>query len=126
MTTIASTTRTSSWRIAAVAAALTLLALGMPGRVGGAAGGEGPPKPKTHTITIEATSFTPDRLTVAVGDTVVWVNKDPFPHTATAAGAFDSGGIDPEKSWKFVPSKKGTFDYVCTFHPTMKARLAVE
>ena len=120
--TIAAAIRATSRRIAA-AAALTLLASGMLGRVGGAASGGGP---KTHTVTIEATSFKPDRLTVAVGDTVVWVNKDPFPHTATAAGAFDSGGIDPEKSWKFLPAKKGSFDYICTFHPTMKARLTVE
>ena len=120
--TIAAATRATSWWIAA-AGALTLLALGMLGRVGGAASGGGP---KTHAVTFEATSFKPDRLTVAVGDTVVWVNKDPFPHTATAAGAFDSGGIDPEKSWKFLPVKKGSFDYICTFHPTMKARLTVE
>jgi plastocyanin len=122
--TVAAITRVSSWRIAAGAAALTLLALGMLGRVDGAAAGGR--APKTHTVTIEATTFTPDRLTVAVGDTVVWINKDPFPHTATSAGAFDSGGIDPEKSWKFLPAKKGSFDYICTFHPTMKARLTVE
>jgi plastocyanin len=116
--------RRSSWQIAIVAAALTVLALAMRGRASGAAAGAR--EAKTHTITIEATSFIPDRLTVAAGDTVVWVNKDPFPHTATSAGEFDSGGIDPEKSWKFAAAKKGSFDYICTFHPTMKARLTVE
>jgi plastocyanin len=118
------TARASSWRIAAVAVTLTLLALGMRARVGGAA--VGPRAAKTHTVTIEATSFQPDRLTVAEGDAVVWVNKDPFPHTATSAGVFDSASIAPEKSWKFVAAKKGSFDYICTFHPTMKARLTVE
>ena len=84
-------------------------------------------QPKTHTVTIEATSFKPERLTVAAGDTVVWVNKDPFPHTATAtAGGFDSGNIDPEKSWTLTAVKKGEFGYVCSLHPTMKARLKVE
>lgn len=121
---IAASRGASSWRIAAVAAALILLAVGVRGWVGGvAAGGRAP---KTHTITIEGTSFQPDRLTVAEGDSIVWVNKDPFPHTATASGTFDSGSIDPEKSWKFLAGKKGTFDYICTFHPTMKARLTVE
>jgi len=119
--TVAAAAR-SLWRISAVVAALTLLVLGIRDRVGGAAAGAA----KTHTVTIEATSFQPDRLTVAVGDTVVWVNKDPFPHTATATGSFDSGGIDPEKSWKLLTAKKGSFDYICTFHPTMKARLTVE
>ena len=81
---------------------------------------------KTHTVTIEGTSFQPDRLTVSAGDTVVWINKDPFPHTATASGAFDSRSIAPDKSWTFRAVKKGDFDYVCTLHPTMKARLTVQ
>jgi plastocyanin len=85
-----------------------------------------PPQPRTHTVTIEGMSFTPGRLTVRSGDTVVWVNTDPFPHTATSAGVFDSGSIDPEKSWKVVTARKGTLDYICTFHPTMKGRLTVE
>jgi plastocyanin len=84
-------------------------------------------QPKTHTVTIEGTSFQPDRLTVAVGDTIVWINKDPFPHTATStAGAFDSGTIPPEKSWTFKAPKTGQFSYICSLHPTMKAQLTVE
>lgn len=121
--TIAAATHAPSWPLAAVAAVLALLASGL---TLGSVGGASTAGPKTHTVTIEGTAFTPDRLSVAVGDTVVWINKDPFPHTATSAGTFDSGGIAPAKSWKFVAAKKGTFDYVCTFHPTMKARLMVE
>jgi plastocyanin len=30
--------------------------------------------PKTHTVTIEGMRFQPDVLTVAPGDTLVWVN----------------------------------------------------
>ena len=41
-------------------------------------------KPVTHTVTIDATSYQPARLAVHAGDTVVWVNKDLIPHTATA------------------------------------------
>ena len=44
------------------------------------------PPPATHTVTMEAVSFKPESLTVKAGDSIVWVNKDPFPHTATAAG----------------------------------------
>jgi plastocyanin len=113
-------------RLVCVAAALGLLvSVAMAGKVRGAAANA--PERKTHTVTMEATSFRPERLTVAAGDTVVWINKDPFPHTATSkAGAFDSGSIAPEKSWKFTTVKKGEFDYVCTLHPTMKARLTVK
>ena len=41
-------------------------------------------EPETHTVTIEEMRFQPERLTVARGDTIVWVNKDLVPHTATS------------------------------------------
>ena len=85
------------------------------------------PKPKTHTVTIENMRFQPESLTVARGDTVVWINKDLVPHTATSkAGGFDSEIIQAEKSWRFTPRTKGEFAYICTFHPTMTAMLRVE
>jgi plastocyanin len=88
-----------------------------------AAGGN----PTTHTVTIEATDFKPSRLTVKTGDTVVWQNKDPFPHTATSeAGRFDSQKIDPGGSWKHIADKPGEFPYFCSFHPSMKATLRVQ
>jgi plastocyanin len=34
--------------------------------------------------------------------------------------------IAPSASWSFTPTKAGRFDYVCTFHPTMKATVVVE
>jgi plastocyanin len=84
-------------------------------------------KAKTHTITIEAMRFQPEVLTVAPGDTIVWVNKDIVPHTATSkTGRFDSKDIQVDKSWKYTIRKKGDFAYICTFHPTMKAMLRVE
>ena len=84
------------------------------------------PKPRTHTVTIEATRFQPDILTVNAGDTIVWANKDFFPHTATSeAAGFDSGAILTAKSWKYRVTQKGEFPYICTFHPTMKGTLRV-
>ena len=71
--------------------------------------------------------FQPEMLTVERGDTIVWVNKDMVPHTATSkAGNFDSKLIQADKSWKYTIRKKGDFAYICTFHPTMKAMLRVE
>ena len=83
--------------------------------------------PVTHTVTIDGSQFVPSSLTVHPGDVVVWVNKDPFPHTATSdAGRFDSHEIAPNQSWTFKPSAKGTFAYICTLHVTMKGTLRVE
>ena len=92
----------------------------------GAAGSE-PPKPRTHTVTIEGMRFEPATVTVARGDTIVWVNKDVVAHTATSATAgFDSKIIPPDKSWRHKAAKKGRFDYVCTYHPTMVGVVQVE
>jgi plastocyanin len=86
-----------------------------------------PARPARHVVTIEGTSFQPESLRVKSGDVVVWVNKDPFPHTATSkAGGFDSREIGPDKTWSLETSKKGAFAYVCTLHPTMKGVLRVE
>jgi plastocyanin len=113
-------------RLLCAAAAVGLLVSGLTfDGAQGAAAAE--PRQTAHTVVIEGTSFNPDRVTVAAGDTVVWINKDPFPHTVTAtSGVFDSGSVAPDKSWKFKPVKKGELDYICTLHPTMKARLTVE
>lgn len=113
-------------RCASIAAALSLLlgAGSLPDQTQGAAIAAG--QPRTHTVTIEATSFKPESLTVAAGDKVIWLNKDPFPHTATSKGDFDSGNIEPEKSWTLTAVKKGEFGYICSLHPTMKAVLKVE
>jgi plastocyanin len=83
------------------------------------------PKPAAHAVVIDGTRFEPASLTVQRGDVVVWVNRDPFPHTATAAGAFDSGSIAAGKSWRFAARASGTFEYLCTFHPNMKGTLVV-
>ena len=83
--------------------------------------------PATHVVTIEGMSFNPQSLTVHIGDRVVWVNKDLFPHTATAdTRTFDSGSIAPDASWTFVAGKAGDYAYRCTFHPTMKGKLMVQ
>jgi plastocyanin len=82
-------------------------------------------KPATHTVVMEGVKFTPEMLTVRRGDTVVWVNKDPFPHTVTAKGAFDSRSIAAGESWKYTPRKAGEHAYICTFHPNMKGTLRV-
>ena len=89
--------------------------------------GQAARKAKTHTVVIEGTTFAPASLTVASGDSVVWLNKDPFPHTATSkAGGFDSQVIAAGESWKYVARKKGDFAYLCTLHTTMKGVLQVK
>src|SRR5262249_5389365 len=82
----------------------------------------------THAVTIENLQFNPSSITVRVGDTIVWTNKDLVPHTVTALNkSFKSLAIDPNGgTWTYKADKAGTFDYVCSFHPNMKATLVVQ
>jgi len=62
-------------------------------------------------------------VTVAVGDTIEWVNRDAVQHTATSnvvpAGgtAFDSGLMGNGETFRFVPDVAGTWEYLCEVHP---------
>lgn len=82
--------------------------------------------PATHTVVIERMAFEPAEVVVHPGDRVVWVNRDPFPHTATATGrAFDSGPVAPDRSWSWRARAAGEFEYLCTLHTTMKGKVIV-
>jgi plastocyanin len=82
---------------------------------------------EVHTVVIDGMQFAPATLEVHAGDTVVWQNRDPFPHTATSTKrGFDSRAIPAGGSWKFVARRKGEFDYLCTLHTTMKGTLVVK
>ena len=84
-------------------------------------------KPARHAVAVEAVAFQPAALTVNVGDSIVWTNKDPFPHTVTAnGGAFDSKQLAAAKTWTYRAQKKGDYPYVCTLHPTMSGTIHVK
>lgn len=85
------------------------------------------PKSTVHTVLIDGMKFSPQTLEVNAGDTVVWKNKDPYPHTATAENHdFDSRDIPENGTWKFQAQKKGTMSYFCKLHTTMKGVLVVK
>ena len=79
----------------------------------------------SHTVLMDATAYAPLELTVKVGDSVEWVNQDPFPHTVTCAGVFDSGSIAEGGRWTYKSPRAGRFPYLCVFHPNMKGTLIV-
>jgi len=85
------------------------------------------PKPRTHTVEIRGMAFEPAVDTVAVGDTIVWVNRDIVPHTATASGhtKWDTGQIRQGQTGRYVATQRGEARYVCSLHPTMHGRLVI-
>jgi plastocyanin len=76
------------------------------------------------TVKMAGLSFAPGTLTVARGTTVVFDNDDTAPHTVTArSGGADSGVLDPGK--QFTLTVTDGFDYFCSIHPSMTAKIAV-
>ena len=69
-------------------------------------------------------AFQPAELTVVRGDTVVWINRDIVPHTATAK-AWRTEVLTQGQSGRIVARHAGTIDYACNLHPTMHGKLLV-
>jgi plastocyanin len=83
-------------------------------------------RPALHHITIARVAYDPATLSVALGDTVEWTNKDLVPHTATArSGRWNSVPMQPGDSWRTVMTTRGVEPYGCLYHPTMGATLEV-
>lgn len=84
------------------------------------------PAPHTHEVLIQGFKFHPSTITVAAGDTLRFVNRDPVPHTATARDStWDSGPIAPGATWAYVAPDTGDDAFFCRFHPVMLGRLQV-
>jgi plastocyanin len=88
----------------------------------------GPAKAAAATLTIKDFDYKPAKLVVAPGTKVKVVNRDGAAHTVTnKAKGIDSGDI-PGKATKVLvaPKKRGTFSYICLYHPNMEAVLTVK
>jgi len=82
----------------------------------------------TTNVAIAAFTFTPDPITIQVGDTVQWTNFDADPHTATSdqPGLFDTGTLNQGQSKTITFNTVGTYTYYCIFHPDMRGTIEVK
>lgn len=72
-------------------------------------------------------TFQPRVLELQRGDTVVWINRDLVPHTATAERkpAWTTGSLAQDQSGQYVARRTGEDPYFCEFHPVMKGTLII-
>lgn len=85
------------------------------------------PKATREVVQIDNFSFTPPTLTVHPGTTVTWVNKDDVPHTVTSTEQkFKSRALDTDERFSYTFSAPGTYDYFCSVHPHMTAKVVVQ
>jgi amicyanin len=102
-------------------AALLVAALVAATLFAGAARAEDP------TVKIHDFAFSPPSLTVKAGTTVTWRNKDDIPHTvASSTRLFKSKALDTDDSYSFTFNEPGSYEYFCTLHPHMTAKIVVE
>ncbi len=83
--------------------------------------------PQRHVVEIRGMAFHPAVLQVRRGDTVVWINRDIVPHTATAMrkDGWNTGPLVQNDSGRYVARRTGEDTYVCELHPTMVGKLIV-
>ena len=102
-----------SRRLVPIAALLSLAAMAVPAQAA------------AIQIVMENLVISPAEASVKAGDTIEWINKDVFVHTATARSGDWDVTMPPKKTVTLVLKKAGTIDYYCRFHPNMKATLTV-
>lgn len=83
----------------------------------------------TSEVKIDNFSFSPQVLTIAVGTTVTWTNRDDIPHTVVSTDdpkAFKSKVLDTDEKFSFTFTKPGSYAYFCSVHPKMTGKVTVQ
>ncbi|NIQ04689.1 MAG: cupredoxin family copper-binding protein [Candidatus Korarchaeota archaeon] len=84
------------------------------------------------TVDMENLEFVPETITIQVGTTVKWINKDSVDHTVTSGtrgnptDLFDSGDVGAGETFQYTFTNAGTYDYYCKYHPGMEGVVNVE
>jgi plastocyanin len=83
-------------------------------------------RPAVVNVVLRNTTFVPGRIQITAGTTVVWRNEDQLIHTVTANDkSFDSGLLQPGKTYRRTFDKPGQYPYYCLPHPFMKGVVVV-
>lgn len=82
---------------------------------------------KEELVEIKQFLFSPSKIIVKKGTTIVWVNRDGVGHTATSYDdVFDSGLLSQGEEYSYTFNETGVFDYFCKPHPFMVGQIVVE
>lgn len=116
-------TKTGSW-LAPLAMTATIAILLLAGSPSVTASDQ--PSAANAEVKIDNFSFGPQEVTVAVGTTVTWTNRDDIPHTVVSTdGVFKSKVRDTDEKFSYTFTKAGTYPYFCSVHPKMTGKVVV-
>ena len=83
--------------------------------------------PTTTQVLISGFQFIPAGITINVGDTVVWTNKDSAQHTVESSdNTFKSGVLSNGDTYSFTFTNAGSHNYICGIHPSMHGSVTVQ
>jgi plastocyanin len=115
--------------IAAMAIVAAVLTAAVTGRTDTIAQSNPTPGPTSAPIAVKIVdfAFSPQKVTIPVGASVTWTNRDDVAHTATASdSSFDSGNLANGQSWTHMFTKAGKYAYICSYHPNMTGTIIVQ
>jgi plastocyanin len=74
-----------------------------------------------HNVNVQDFQFSPEEITINLGDTIVFHWTGVIPHTVTSdmpsgPNAFNSGLLSQNATWTLVPGSSGDFPYYCIPH----------
>jgi plastocyanin len=78
------------------------------------------------SVRISDFTFSPATITVAAGTAITWTNEDPAPHSIISDRLIASPTFGPGKTFEFVFTQPGTYEYHCGIHPSMKGTVIVQ
>jgi plastocyanin len=118
-------TKKTLWMASLPAPVLIAMLLLLPGSRSLAANDQ--PSAASTAVNIDNFVFGPQTITVPVGATVTWTNKDDIPHTSVSTeGVFKSKVLDTDEKFSYTFTKAGTYPYYCTIHPKMTGKVVVQ
>jgi plastocyanin len=81
----------------------------------------------TAEVKIDNFSFGPAAITIPVGTTVTWINRDDIPHTVVSTEkVFKSKVLDTDEKFSYTFTKPGEYPYFCSIHPKMTGKVVVQ
>ena len=86
------------------------------------------PRPGPGIVSIAGFSFGPEKISVATGTPITWVNTDTSPHQVSITGAKPqrTGIILKGQSATLTIAEPGTYPYICGLHPAIKGTVEVK
>jgi plastocyanin len=100
--------------------------------VGATAGGDHSTARAAANVTITARDFfwSPDAVTIQVGDTVTWTNAQGFHNVLLGDSRLNQPGFPTDASWNPPPQRTftepGSFTFICEVHPGMTGTVTVQ